>query len=35
MARSGARIVPIDLVAVNLYPFQMTIGRPGAPFRTR
>ena len=25
-------IVPIDLVAVNLYPFQMTISRPGAPF---
>ena len=26
------RIVPIDLVAVNLYPFQMTISRPGVPF---
>ena len=25
-------MVPIDLVAVNLYPFQMTISRPGAPF---
>jgi phosphoribosylaminoimidazolecarboxamide formyltransferase/IMP cyclohydrolase len=25
-------IVPIDLVAVNLYPFQMTISRPGVPF---
>ncbi len=25
-------IVPIDLVAVNLYPFQMTISRAGAPF---
>jgi len=25
-------IVPIDLVAVNLYPFQMTISRPGALF---
>ena len=25
-------IVPIDLVAVNLYPFQMTIARPGALF---
>ena len=24
--------VPIDLVAVNLYPFQMTISRPGVPF---
>ncbi len=25
-------IVPIDLVAVNLYPFQMTIARPGTTF---
>jgi phosphoribosylaminoimidazolecarboxamide formyltransferase / IMP cyclohydrolase len=25
-------IVPIDLVAVNLYPFQMTIARPGVVF---
>jgi phosphoribosylaminoimidazolecarboxamide formyltransferase/IMP cyclohydrolase len=25
-------MVPIDLVAVNLYPFQMTISRPGVPF---
>ena len=25
-------IVPIDLVAVNLYPFQATISRPGVPF---
>jgi phosphoribosylaminoimidazolecarboxamide formyltransferase/IMP cyclohydrolase len=25
-------IVPIHLVAVNLYPFQMTISRPGVPF---
>ncbi len=25
-------IVAIDLVAVNLYPFQMTISRPGASF---
>ncbi len=25
-------IVPIDLVAVNLYPFQMTIARPGVSF---
>ncbi|HEY7614573.1 MAG TPA: bifunctional phosphoribosylaminoimidazolecarboxamide formyltransferase/IMP cyclohydrolase [Gemmatimonadales bacterium] len=25
-------IVPIDMVAVNLYPFQMTISRPGVPF---
>ena len=25
-------IVPIDLVAVNLYPFQMTIARPGTFF---
>jgi phosphoribosylaminoimidazolecarboxamide formyltransferase/IMP cyclohydrolase len=25
-------IVPIDLVAVNLYPFQMTISRPGVSF---
>jgi phosphoribosylaminoimidazolecarboxamide formyltransferase / IMP cyclohydrolase len=25
-------IVPIDLVAVNLYPFQMTIARPGTVF---
>jgi phosphoribosylaminoimidazolecarboxamide formyltransferase/IMP cyclohydrolase len=25
-------IVPVDLVAVNLYPFQMTISRPGVPF---
>src|SRR5262249_29457250 len=25
-------IVPIDLVAVNLYPFQMTIARPGVAF---
>jgi len=25
-------IVPIDLVAVNLYPFQMTISRPGVAF---
>jgi phosphoribosylaminoimidazolecarboxamide formyltransferase/IMP cyclohydrolase len=25
-------IVPIDLVAVNLYPFQMTVARPGTPF---
>jgi phosphoribosylaminoimidazolecarboxamide formyltransferase / IMP cyclohydrolase len=28
----GHGIVPIDLVAVNLYPFQMTIARPGATF---
>jgi phosphoribosylaminoimidazolecarboxamide formyltransferase/IMP cyclohydrolase len=26
------RIVPIDLVAVNLYPFQMTIAKPDVPF---
>jgi phosphoribosylaminoimidazolecarboxamide formyltransferase/IMP cyclohydrolase len=25
-------IVPIDLVAVNLYPFQMTIAEPDVPF---
>jgi phosphoribosylaminoimidazolecarboxamide formyltransferase / IMP cyclohydrolase len=25
-------IVPIDLVAVNLYPFQMTISQPGSSF---
>jgi phosphoribosylaminoimidazolecarboxamide formyltransferase / IMP cyclohydrolase len=25
-------IVPIELVAVNLYPFQMTISRPGVSF---
>ncbi|HEY9507555.1 MAG TPA: bifunctional phosphoribosylaminoimidazolecarboxamide formyltransferase/IMP cyclohydrolase [Gemmatimonadales bacterium] len=25
-------IVPIDLVAVNLYPFQMTISQPGVAF---
>ena len=25
-------ITPIDLVAVNLYPFQMTISRPGTSF---
>jgi phosphoribosylaminoimidazolecarboxamide formyltransferase/IMP cyclohydrolase len=25
-------IVPIDLVAVNLYPFQMTIAKAGVPF---
>ena len=25
-------IVPIDLVAVNLYPFQMTISQPGVSF---
>ena len=25
-------IAPIDLVAVNLYPFQMTISRPGVAF---
>ncbi|MBA3257911.1 MAG: bifunctional phosphoribosylaminoimidazolecarboxamide formyltransferase/IMP cyclohydrolase [Gemmatimonadales bacterium] len=25
-------IVPIDLVAVNLYPFRMTISRPGVTF---
>jgi phosphoribosylaminoimidazolecarboxamide formyltransferase/IMP cyclohydrolase len=25
-------IVPIDLVAVNLYPFQMTIAQPGSSF---
>ena len=25
-------IVPIDLVAVNLYPFQMTVAKPGVPF---
>ena len=25
-------IVPIDLVAVNLYPFQMTIAQPGVSF---
>jgi len=25
-------IVPIDLVAVNLYPFQMTIAKPDVPF---
>ena len=24
--------MPIDLVAVNLYPFQMTIARPGVSF---
>ena len=24
--------MPIDLVAVNLYPFQMTISRPGVSF---
>jgi len=28
----GRGIVPIDLVAVNLYPFQMTIARPEATF---
>jgi phosphoribosylaminoimidazolecarboxamide formyltransferase/IMP cyclohydrolase len=33
LAAIGDRgIVPIDLVAVNLYPFQMTISRPGVPF---
>ncbi len=31
LAALGERgMVPIDLVAVNLYPFQMTISRPGA-----
>src|SRR6185312_627038 len=25
-------IEPIDLVAINLYPFQMTISQPGASF---
>ncbi len=25
-------IAPVDLVAVNLYPFQMTIAKPDAPF---
>ena len=25
-------IVPIELVAVNLYPFQMTVAKPGVPF---
>src|SRR4029079_15439145 len=25
-------IVPIDLVAVNLYPFQMTVAKPDVPF---
>ena len=30
MAQHG--IVPIDLVAVNLYPFQMTIAKPDVPF---
>ncbi len=25
-------IVPMDLIVVNLYPFQMTIARPGATF---
>jgi phosphoribosylaminoimidazolecarboxamide formyltransferase/IMP cyclohydrolase len=25
-------IAPIDLVAVNLYPFQMTVSRPDVPF---
>ena len=25
-------IVPIELVAVNLYPFQMTIAKPDVPF---
>ena len=28
-------IAPIDLVAVNLYPFQMTIARPGVSLRGR
>ena len=31
-AIAGHGIVPIDLVAVNLYPFQMTIARPGVVF---
>jgi phosphoribosylaminoimidazolecarboxamide formyltransferase / IMP cyclohydrolase len=31
-AIAGQGIVPIDLVAVNLYPFQTTIARPGVPF---
>jgi phosphoribosylaminoimidazolecarboxamide formyltransferase / IMP cyclohydrolase len=31
-AIAGHGIVPIDLVAVNLYPFQMTIARPGVAF---
>ena len=31
-AISERGIVPIDLVAVNLYPFQMTISRAGVPF---
>jgi len=26
-------IEPIDLVAVNLYPFEETISKPGAPWR--
>jgi phosphoribosylaminoimidazolecarboxamide formyltransferase / IMP cyclohydrolase len=33
LAAIGERgIVPVDLVAVNLYPFQMTISRPGVSF---
>ena len=31
-AIAGQGIVPIDLVAVNLYPFQATIARPGVSF---
>lgn len=31
-ALSAHGIIPIDLVAVNLYPFQMTIARPDVPF---
>ena len=31
-AITGHGIVPIDLVAVNLYPFQATIARPGVSF---
>ena len=31
-AIAGRGIVPIDLIAVNLYPFQTTIARPGVSF---
>ncbi|MFO1364326.1 MAG: bifunctional phosphoribosylaminoimidazolecarboxamide formyltransferase/IMP cyclohydrolase [Burkholderiales bacterium] len=31
-AIEGAGIAPIDLVVVNLYPFQQTIARPGCTF---
>ncbi|HTC24103.1 MAG TPA: bifunctional phosphoribosylaminoimidazolecarboxamide formyltransferase/IMP cyclohydrolase [Gemmatimonadales bacterium] len=31
-ALAAHNIVPIDLVAVNLYPFQMTIAKPDVPF---